>query len=168
MNAQIINTQLYAAALIRDGMRIALVRAITGVSKEVLRDLWSSVHGKDTPQLGRLPFDTIAFVRAGQSLVALSTAVSMYLWAEKEHKTPVEAFVIAWEASKLLVDDAGEIDLDINAAWYAIRDIKAGLVFWHQCKNCKAGFIFGTQISKKNNNCPYCGMSDTKMIEVAQ
>ena len=161
MNIPFIQTQQYAATLIRDGMRLALAYALTGVSKPTLREFWDMAHGHDAPPLGRLPCNTIAFIKSGQSPAMLSAVVSVYFRAEKERKTPVEAFVIAWEASKLI---SGE-GLDINAAWYAIRDVKAGLVLWNQCKSCKAGFIFGAQ-SNSQNKCPYCGMSDTKIVEV--
>lgn len=159
-------TQRYASFLIKDGMRIGLAHSITGVSKEILRELRHTAHGQDAPSLCKMPSNTIAYIKSGQSPLALATVVSVYLHTEKEHKSPAESFVVAWEAAKLFSDEGTQ--LDINAAWYAVRDVKAGLVTWCHCKNCKAGYIFDTKITKKNDACPYCGTRDQRLLGVFQ
>lgn len=159
-------TQAHAASLIRDGMRIALVHSITGVSRHNLLDMLKAVLGKDNPPPGRMPSDTIAYIKSGQSPLVLATVVSVYLCAEKEHKSPVDAFMAAWGVAKLFTD--GFSTVDINAAWYAVRDVKSGLISWGYCKNCKAGYLLDTKQTKKTDCCPYCGTQDQKILEVSQ
>lgn len=166
LNATIAQMQAHATSLIRDGMRIALVHSITGISRNHLLELRKSMHGGDAPMQGRMPTNTIAYIKNGQSTVALATVVAVYVGAEKKHKSPVEAFMDAWAVAKLFAD--GATPLDINAAWYAVRDVKAGLISWAYCKNCKAGYLLDTLQTKKTDNCPYCGAQKQKQIEVAQ
>jgi len=158
-------TQSHAASLIRDGMRIALVHSITGISWRLLRELWSAQHADLMPPR-KARTDTIAYIKSGQSPMALATVVSVYLSTEKEHKSPVDAFMVAWEAARLFSE--GPTAIDINAAWYAVRDVKTGLISWGCCKNCKAGFLLDTKQTKKTDCCPYCGTQDQKPLEVAQ
>ena len=162
---QFIKTRILAASLIKDGMRIALAHSITGLSWRTLRELWEEIHGADVPPPGRMPCDTLAYIKNGQSSLSLSTVVSVYLSAEKEHRTPTDAFSQAWEIAKLFSVDGKKID--INAAWYAIRDVKAGLLSWSKCRHCKAEHIFDNG-TKKPSKCPYCGTTGSKMVEVAQ
>lgn len=167
LNEYTINrTQSHAASLIRDGMRIALAHSITGVSWRMLREVWEACHGEDNTPPGRMPGDTIAYINSGQSPLALATVVSVYLSAEKEHRSPVDAFMSAWEVAKLFSE--GPAAIDINAAWYAVRDVKSGLISWGHCKNCKAGYLLDTKQTKKIDCCPYCGTQDQKVLEVAQ
>ena len=166
LNETIAQTQSYAATLIRDGMRIALAHSITGMSWRTLREIWSAAHGEDAPPPGRMPCDTIAYIKSGQSPMMLATVVSVYLRAEREGKHITAAFHEAWQSAKL--SSGGMSHPDINAAWYAVRDVKAGLVSWCYCKNCDAGFIFDTKIAKKNDPCPYCGARNQKLLEVSQ
>lgn len=167
LNGTIAQTQSYASILIRDGMRIALVHSITGIARHHLLEYRKSIHGEDAPVQGRMPTDTLAYIKSGQSPVALATVVAVYLSAEKKHKSPVEAFVEAWAVAKLFSD--GSTPIDVNAAWYAVRDVKAGWLSWGYCKNCNAGYLLDTKHKKKTDCCPYCGgVHKQKQIEVAQ
>lgn len=158
-------TQAHATSMIRDGMRIALAHSITGVSWRMLREVWEACHGTNNTPPGRMPSDTIAYIKSGQSPLALATVVSVYLSAEKEHKSPVDAFMAAWDVAKLFSE--GPSAIDINAAWYAVRDVKSGLISWGCCKHCKAGYLLDTKQTKKTDSCPYCGTQDQKILEVA-
>ena len=166
LNKTIAQTQSYAAILIRDGMRIALAHSITGIARGQLLDLRKSIHGDDAPMQGRMPNDTMGYIKSGQSPVALATVVAVYLDAERKRRSPVEAFMDAWSVAKLFAD--GATPIDINAAWYAVRDVKSGWVSWNFCRNCKAGYLLDTKQTKKTDNCPYCGMQKQKRHEVAQ
>jgi len=52
----------------------------------------------------------------------------------------------------------GSGDLDINAAWYAIRDVRAKIVVWQRCPHCQAGFIYEPNESHARS-CPFCALS---------
>lgn len=166
LNETIAQTHSHATALIRDGMRIALVHSITGIARGHLLDLRKSIHGENVPMRGRMPNDTTSYIKSGQSPVALATVVAVYFSAEKNHRSPVEAFMDAWSVAKLFAD--GATPIDINAAWYAVRDVKSGLISWGFCKNCNAGYLLDTKQTKKTDTCPYCGKQKQKQSEVAQ
>lgn len=166
LNETIAQTQSYASTLIRDGMRIALVHSITGIARGHLLDLRKAIHGDDAPMQGRMPNDTMAYIKSGQSPVALATVVAVYFGAERKHRSPVEAFMDAWSVAKLFAD--GTTPIDINAAWYAVRDVKSGWISWGFCRNCKAGYLLDTKQTKKTDSCPYCGEQKLKQHEAAQ
>lgn len=157
--------QNQAAILIESGMRIALVHSMTGLPMRMLRDLWSAIHGELKPP-GRMPYNSIAYIKNGQSVTGLAMVVSVYLYAEKERKSIVESFLSAWEASQLSADS--DSNLDINAAWYAVRDVKAGIITWCRCNRCGASYIFDTKMTRKSDGCNYCGTKGKKIIGVAQ
>jgi predicted Zn-ribbon and HTH transcriptional regulator len=95
----------------------------------------------------------------------LSTLVAVYLTVEKRANPPAasqaEMFIQAWESRKLFTKNG--MAIDVNAAWYAIRDVKAELVSWGRCKQCKATYIFDTEL-RETSKCPYCGVRDIKII----
>lgn len=157
--------QNQAAILIESGMRIALVHSMTGLPMRMLRDLWSGIHGELKPP-GRMPYNSIAYIKNGQSVTDLATVVSVYLHAEKERRTNIESFLTAWEVAKITADS--ESNLDINAAWYAVRDVKAGIITWCRCNRCGASYIFDSKTTRKSDGCNYCGTKDKKIIGVGQ
>lgn len=160
-----IKNLISTTTLVREGMRTTLVHAMTGADWRTLRKIWQDIYGETTTRPGRLPVNTFAYLRQGQTSLLLSTIVAVYLTVEKranpQTASPAEMFLQAWEARKLFIESGMEID--INAAWYAIRDVKAGLVSWGRCRQCKATYIFDTEF-RETNNCPYCGERDIKII----
>ena len=157
--------RLRAITLVREGMRIPLVHAMTGVAWRYLHKIWLDSYGETASLPGRLPVNTISYIKYRQSPLMLSTLVSVYLAVEKRAKTQAashaEMFIHAWESRYLFAEGGNSID--INAAWYAIRDVKSGLVSWVSCKQCKATYIFDTEL-RETSNCPYCGEQDMKFI----
>ena len=159
----ILKQQMQATALIKSGMRISLVHAMTKVSNRTLRDIWQDTYGSGTPAPGRLPNNALSYIKQGQSPIGLSTIVAAYLAIEKDQSlTLSEAFLQSWDMAALFAPS----DFDINAAWYAIRDVKAGLISWVECQTCKAHHFYDTEI-RKTSKCPYCGEQHYKLIEVA-
>lgn len=158
----LLRQQIQATALIKAGMRIPLVHALTNVSIRTLRDIWQDTYG-NTPTPGRLPNNALSYIKQGQSLTGLSTIVAVFLSIEK-HKdlTLAEAFLTSWNASTQYTP----AEFDINAAWYAIRDVKAGLISWVECQTCKAHHFYDTEL-RRTSKCPYCGEQHCKQIEVA-
>ena len=160
-----IKTLISTTTLVREGMRTPLVHAMTGADWRTLRKIWQDIYGEITIRPGRLPANTFAYLRQGQTSLLLSTMVAVYLTVEKsanpQTASQAEIFLQAWETRKLFIESGMEID--INAAWYAIRDVKAGLVTWGRCKQCNATYIFDTEF-RETSKCPYCGERDIKII----
>lgn len=162
----LLRQQIQATALIRAGMRITLVHAMTNVSIRALRDIWQDWYGSDTPAPGRLRNNALSYIKQGESVAQLSMIVAIYFAIEKtQQPTLPEAFTQAWESVRAISSHDYECDLDINAAWYAIRDVKAGLIAWVECQNCKGQHLYDTEM-RKTSNCPYCGKQHPKQIKV--
>lgn len=165
-DSQNLQAQSQAAFLLKSGLRIPLVRSLTGMSWRSLRDLWEVWHGSDIHPPGRMPSNAFAYIKAGQSQVALATLVTVYLSLEKEHQTPTDAFVAAWASTRLF--QGQETQLDINAAWYAVRDTKAGLMSFCKCKDCKAGYFFDAKETRKKTKCVFCGSLENSLAGATQ
>jgi predicted Zn-ribbon and HTH transcriptional regulator len=160
-----IKNHISATKLVREGMRLPLVHAMTGVAWRSLRKIWQDTYGETAPLPGRLPGNTLSYIKYGQTSLLLSTLVAVYLTVEKranpQTASQAEMFIQTWESRKLFAKSG--MAIDINAAWYAIRDVKAGLVSWGRCKQCKATYIFDTGF-RETSKCPYCGERDIKII----
>lgn len=155
-----------AAELIEEGMRIALVQSLTGIAWRPLRELWTSIHG-DQKLPGRMPNNTLSYIsRGGQSHLVLSTIAACFFSAMQDKQmTEIEAFIKSWSTAKLF--DGNDTTVDINAAWFAIRDCKAGLVTLCKCKVCDANYILDAISAKKTSPCPFCGSEKFGRLECA-
>jgi len=154
-----------AILLIQERMRVPIVHSMTGIELRSLRQLWLDTH-KTTPSPGRLPTSVLSFVQMGASPCVLSTFVSVYLSKERQqiihgqNDTLTDMFLGVWNARNLFF---GDTRLDINAAWYAARDVKAGIVAWGECNRCKAKYIFDTG-HRATSRCPYCGEKNLTIL----
>jgi len=158
---RVIKQQAQALELMKAGLRVPLVHSMTSVSLRALRSQWKEIYGEDSVP-GRMPASVLACIEKGQSPMIMSTAVSAYLAVQDTNRGDVvDTFLLAWNITKKMASDA-----DINAAWYAIRDTKAGLVLWVECNSCEANHIFAVEL-KKTNSCPYCGSTDHKLSKVS-
>lgn len=158
-------TYQQATYLIKTGMRVALVHSLTGTSLRILRDLWKDHHAED--QLpGRMPSSTAAYIKIGQPTTAIATVVAIYLSYEDMCSTPASAFISAWKAASLLGCESPQ--LDINAAWFCIRDIKAGLLNWCICTTCTAGYFFVAAETRKKTKCVFCGSQKNHVYGAAK
>ena len=150
---QYLKTQDQAAMLVKAGMRIALVQSLTGLPWRNLKGMWGATHGAEKPTPRKTPTNTISYIKRGQSEVGLSTVVSAFFNLKNEHHSTTEAFINAWLTAQIF-DEKNQID--INAAWFAIRDSEAGLISLCTCKECHAGYISDAAETRKQSECPFC------------
>ena len=151
--------QSQALALIKAGLRTPLVHSLTGVPLRALRNQWKEIHGNEVLP-GRLPMTVLSNLEKGQSPITLATAVATFFALEKRNKDIPAAFLECWDIAKTF-----SIDTDINTVWYAIRDVKAGIVLWVECEECSAHYIKGDH--KTTCACPFCGGVGHKYIKAA-
>lgn len=161
-----VNVQLknHAAAvnLVIEGMRIPLVHAMTGISHKQLMCVWRAIRGEDVNVPGRGVSNVLAYLKKPhnqKSHIILSTFCVMYFSIEKSHPRATQAEILlrTWQARWLVMENDEEID--INAVWYAIRDIKATELHLSKCKCCKSSFIYDLSI-KEIFHCPFCSQQN--------
>jgi hypothetical protein len=150
--------QAAALALVVEGMRIPLVHAMTGISYKQLSCVWRSAHGVDAILPGRGAVGILPYLKGTQNQrlhMFLSTLVGFYFSIEKIHPriSQAEAFLLAWRSRWFFIDN--EEDVDINVAWYAIRDLKATELYLERCKRCHSTFIYDLKIAELSR-CPFC------------
>ena len=94
----------------------------------------------------------------------MSTFAALYFRLEKIYpkKNQAELFFTAWQ-SRLFFDGECE-DLNINVAWYVIRDIKTNKVLWYECGCCKTQFVDNYK-QKTLSSCPFCSGAKVRAIK---
>jgi hypothetical protein len=135
--------------LIRAGLRLSLTRGLTDVGTRTLRQWWKEIHGA-RPSNGKLPETVLSFIRDANSAALLSAYSALHLRLYDLDLAP-ESLLSAWREFQRLC-----APIDINAAYFAIRDIRARIVMLPYCTVCGAAFIYDAG-SKHTDRCPFCG-----------
>jgi hypothetical protein len=138
-----------ARDLICAGLRLSIVRGLTGIGTRVLRQWWKEIHGV-RPSNGKLPETVLSFIRNMDSAALLSACSVLHLRLRGDNLSP-ESLLVVWREFQRLYD----VPIDINATYFAIRDIKARIVVLTRCDVCGASFIYDAG-SKHTDHCPFC------------
>ncbi|MEO1767673.1 FlhC family transcriptional regulator [Thiobacter aerophilum] len=150
--AELENLQL-AHALIRAGLRLSIVRGMAGIGTRTLRQWWKDVHGVRPPN-GKLPESVLSYIKDKDSASRLSAFVALHRRLHGSELTP-ESFLTTWREFQRICGP-----IDINAAYFAVRDVKVGIVAFPRCDQCNAGFIYDAG-SRHTDRCPFC---DTRVL----
>lgn len=142
-----------AHELIRAGLRPSIVRALTNIGPRTLRQWWKDIHGV-RPSNGKLPETVLSFVRNLDTAAVVSAYAALHLRLCGNELSPA-SLLATWREFQRLCSP-----IDINAAYFAIRDIKARIVVLAHCNTCKAAFIYDVG-SKHTDRCPFC---ETKVV----
>mgnify|MGYP003403016020 CR=1 FL=1 len=96
---------------------------------------------------------------SARKLADLSTFVALYNRLDDGDGRVVTAAMLlsVWEVHCRLAQD----HLEINAAWYAIRDVRSRIVSWHRCARCQAMFIYEPDVSQARS-CPFCRLAKAR------
>lgn len=145
-----------ASELVRAGLRLSIIVALTDMTVIPLRRLWKETHGKSPPN-GKLPESVLSYVTTQQAATAISAFVGMHLKLHQSLQciTP-QTLLHTWRTYERLCSP-----LDINAGYYGLRDVRAGLVSFPRCKQCGAHYIYDTA-STLTSRCPFCNDVPTK------
>lgn len=140
-----------ASDLVRAGLRLSIIVALTGMTVVPLRRLWKETHGKSPPN-GKLPESVLSFITTQQSAAQISAFVGMYHKLNPEQQSiSSSALLNTWRTYERMC-----APLDINAGYYAVRDVRAGLVSFFKCRCCGAHYIYDTA-STLTSRCQFCG-----------
>ena len=143
----------HAHDLIHAGLRLSIVRGLTDVGTRTLRQWWKDIHGVK-PSNGKLPESILSFIRDKDSAARISAYAALH---KRLHGTSLTAgsLLTTWNEYQRYCGK-----LDINAAYFAARDVKATIVLLSRCRACNAAFIYDAG-SKHTDRCPFC---DTRVI----
>ena len=145
-----------ATKLVSRGLRLTIVSALTGVSQRTLRKLWREIHGKSSPN-GKLPESVLSFITNKQVAADVAAFMGVYL----QQCGPVKAI----DPNKLMYTldlcQRMSMDINVNVAYYGLRDLRAGFISFPKCSGCGAKFVYDSE-SKHTNRCPFCNQSPVK------
>jgi hypothetical protein len=144
-----------AHELIRLRLRVPIVHYLTNIHPKPLRMRWRQIHG-ESPHNGKLPDSVRPFITNPMMLAKLSSFVALYNRLDEGDGRSVTAAMLlsAWEVHGRV----GSAGLDINAAWYAIRDVRSRIVGWQRCARCQAMYIYEPNVSHARS-CPFCRLA---------
>jgi hypothetical protein len=113
-----------------------------------LRQWWKEIHGS-RPSNGKLPETVLSFIRDMDSAARLSACSVLYLRLRGHDLSP-ESLLAVWREFQRLC-----APIDINATYFAIRDIRARIVVLAHCDVCAAAFIYDAG-NRHTDRCPFC------------
>lgn len=142
-----------AHGLIRAGLRLSIIRGLTRIGTRTLRMWWREVHGV-SPANGKLPETVLSYIRDRGTAARLAAFVALHRKLFPNELT-TNSLMTAWRDFESICGS-----LDINAAYFAVRDVHVRIVMLVPCRECNALFIYDAG-SKHTDHCPFC---DTRVI----
>lgn len=144
-----------ALELIRLKLRVPLVTYLTQIHHKPLRARWRAIHHESPPN-GRLPESVRSFIRDPLTVAELSSFVAMYERLDRDggHQVTAALLIRTWEMHRRVAHR----ELEINAAYYAIRDVRSRIVSWKRCGRCQTSFIYDVN-ALSARSCPFCALS---------
>lgn len=145
----------YARELIQAKLRLSIVAALTNLTLEPLRKMWKEIHGERSPN-GKLPESALSYVKTVQMVRNLSAIVLLHQRLHNTKEITPRNLLQTWRAYNALL---GQVDpsnrLDINATYYALRDVRSNQLTVMKCNNCRISYIYDRELSL-TSHCPYC------------
>ncbi|TXF13552.1 FlhC family transcriptional regulator [Pelomicrobium methylotrophicum] len=139
--------------LIHAGLRLSIVRALTGVGTRTLRKWWKEIHHGKRPPNGKLPETVLSFITDHETAAVVSAYATFHIRGYND--LSAASLMAAWREFQRIC-----APIDINVAYFAVRDIRARIVVLADCNTCRARFIYDVG-SRHTDRCPFC---DTRVI----
>lgn len=134
--------------LMKVGLRLSIIRGLTRIGTRTLRQWWKDIHGVK-PANGKLPETVLSYIKDRESAARLSAFAVLHRRLFNKDLT-ASTLITAWREFQ---DVCGPID--INAAYFAARDVRVKIVLLSECRTCSATFIYDTG-NKHTTKCPFC------------
>ncbi len=144
-----------AHELVRLKLRLPIVNHLTKIHIKPLRLRWREIHSESPPN-GRLPESVRPFIVDAITAAELAGFVAVYQRLDRANDTRVSAMMLL-RAREMHLRMAHR-ELDINAAYFAVRDVRAKIVEWRRCGRCQTFYIFDIN-EFHARSCPYCELS---------
>jgi hypothetical protein len=143
-----------AHELVRLKLRLPLVNHLTGIHIKPLRRQWNLIHPSSPPN-GRLRESVRGFIADSLSAAQLASFVAVYSRLAPGAENQVDPGVLL--RTLTLHQSLARRDLDINAAYFAVRDVRAKIVEWRRCGRCQTNFIY-SPAAFHMRSCPFCAL----------
>ncbi len=134
--------------LIRVGLRLSIIRGLTRIGTRTLRQWWREIHGV-SPSNGKLPETVLSYIKDRDTAARLSAFAVLHqrLYGGE---LSTASLLTTWKEYQTVCGP-----LDINAAYFAARDVRVQIVVLSQCQECSGTFIYDTG-NKCTKHCPFC------------
>lgn len=139
-----------AHRLVRAGMRLSVIGHMTGVGVRTLRAWWKEIHGT-RPSNGKLPDSVLAFIESREDAAKLAAFACFYR-ALHGQEFSGDSLLDACEQFRRVCGS-----IDINAAYYAVRDVRARIMRLVRCRECGARYLYDENHRRHGDRCPFCG-----------
>jgi len=143
-----------AHELVRLKLRLPIVNHLTQIHIKPLRLRWREIHSESPPN-GRLPESVRPLIVDAITAAELAGFVAVYQRLDRANDTRVSAMMLLRGEMHLRM---AHRELDINAAYFAVRDVRAKIVEWRRCGRCQTFYIFDIN-EFHARSCPYCELS---------
>jgi len=154
MKAQI-QTWEVAQRLVEARLRLSIIASVTGLSSVMLRRLWKEVHGSG-PAPGKLPESAASFVKTVNDAARMATFVTMHIGIHGKADCNIEKILATRDNYQKIFGP-----LDINFAYYVVKDVAQGMLMHAECGCCRAKYLYDYSYGLMNK-CPFCATSPTK------
>lgn len=150
------HTMQLALRFIRHKARTTIIEVSTGLSKNIIRRLYRSMHN-EKPASGQLPQSIQKTMDNPQgrlqAMVFFSIYKSMYKEKVFERMYP-EELVNAYEHYLESLNSPRIQPLSINQCWVLARDLRASMILISSCDDCNSDYVNHTFLNK--GICPAC------------
>lgn len=146
-----------ASSLVKIGMRLTQVHALTGVCPNRLRHLHKTVNGQSAPP-GRMPEYAHLLLKSREQAMEAANFLNYYNLLSKQGNgsTGYQAAdpQVMLKAFKVYVKTT-LAPMNINLAWYIIRDLGSGRLDARRCSGCGILYLF-SHANEALQSCPMC------------
>lgn len=139
-----------AQVLIGAGLRLSIIRGMTGLGTRVLRAWWWEVR-QEKPPNGKLPETCLSFIKDKAANAAILSAYAAFHQRLYGDRLDVDTMLTSWRHYQEITGQS----VDINAAYYTLRDIRAAIVLLVPCQGCGLKYIYDRG-GKQTSQCPFC------------
>ncbi len=134
-----------ARDLIQAGLRLSIVRGMTRIGTRTLRQWWKDVHGV-RPSNGKLPESVLSFIKDKDSAARLSAFATLHRRVNGVNFSAA-TLLTTWREFQSVCGP-----MDINAAYFAVRDVRARIVMLSHACGTSAGISTwsGQRLARKS------------------
>lgn len=144
--------------LVHENLRVSIVCALTGVTPHFVKAMWMNAFGVASKK-GQLPASVHVFVKDPTIAAQLSGYVAFCMGGHRNLRNVLSARTLL-ETVRQYRWVSGT-NMDITAAYYAVRDAAAGVVEWKYCNSCDAYHLYSVR-SFQLRGCPFCRLVAAK------
>jgi len=140
-----------ALRLVRAGMRLSIITYLTDVGVLTLRAWWKDIYGTRPPS-GKLPDTFLGFIESRGEAAKMAAFVCFYQSLYGLAAVKGDCLLNAYEHFRKLCGP-----ININAAYYAVRDVRAGIMHLAHCSQCGARYLYDEDHRRYADRCAFCG-----------